>query len=68
MLASLGLVSQADAISGTLSFGNQERLELGIPLVASSKLLLLDEPTAGMPPLRQWSQFSCSSASPRSVS
>ena len=48
LLASLGLLRQADATSGTLSYGNQKQLELGIALAASPKLLLLDEPTAGM--------------------
>lgn len=51
LLASLGLLSQADTISGALSYGNQKQLELGIALAASPKLLLLDEPTAGMSPI-----------------
>ena len=48
LLASLGLADQADAISGALSHGNQKQLELGIALASDPKLLLLDEPTAGM--------------------
>jgi branched-chain amino acid transport system ATP-binding protein len=48
LLASLGLQAQADVTSGTLSYGNQKQLELGIALAASPKILLLDEPTAGM--------------------
>jgi branched-chain amino acid transport system ATP-binding protein len=48
LLLSLGLLTQADAISGTLSYCNQKQLELGIALAASPKILLLDEPTAGM--------------------
>jgi len=48
LLDSIGLLSQADTVSGTLSYGNQKQLELGIALAAQPKILLLDEPTAGM--------------------
>ena len=48
LLQSLGLLGQVDTISGTLSYGNQKQLELGIALAADPKMLLLDEPTAGM--------------------
>ena len=48
LLASLGLAGQADAVGDSLSHGNQKQLELGIALASDPKLLLLDEPTAGM--------------------
>ena len=48
LLRSIGLHGQAKTISGTLSYGNQKQLELGIALAADPKMLLLDEPTAGM--------------------
>jgi branched-chain amino acid transport system ATP-binding protein len=48
LLASIGLAHQAQMIAGTLSYGNQKQLELGIALASDPKLLLLDEPTAGM--------------------
>jgi branched-chain amino acid transport system ATP-binding protein len=48
LLRSIGLHSQANTISGTLSYGNQKQLELGIALAPDPKMLLLDEPTAGM--------------------
>jgi branched-chain amino acid transport system ATP-binding protein len=48
LLASIGLAEQALATAGTLSYGNQKQLELGIALASDPKILLLDEPTAGM--------------------
>lgn len=48
LLASLGLLPEASTPSGTLSYGNQKQLELGIALAPSPRILLLDEPTAGM--------------------
>jgi branched-chain amino acid transport system ATP-binding protein len=48
LLASIGLASQGRLVAGTLSYGNQKQLELGIALASDPKVLLLDEPTAGM--------------------
>jgi len=48
LLASIGLADQAQAVAGTLAYGNQKQLELGIALASDPKILLLDEPTAGM--------------------
>ncbi len=48
LLASIGLAGQANTTAGTLSYGNQKQLELGIALASDPKILLLDEPTAGM--------------------
>lgn len=48
LLASIGLRDQADAVAGTLSYGNQKQIELGIALASDPRILLLDEPTAGM--------------------
>jgi branched-chain amino acid transport system ATP-binding protein len=48
LLASIGLSAHARAVAGTLSYGNQKQLELGIALASDPRILLLDEPTAGM--------------------
>jgi branched-chain amino acid transport system ATP-binding protein len=48
MLADVGLSTQANTIAGQLSRGDKRRLELAMCLVQDPKLLLLDEPTAGM--------------------
>jgi branched-chain amino acid transport system ATP-binding protein len=50
MLARLGLESKADTLARNLSHGEQRRLEIGLALSTNPKLLLLDEPLAGMGP------------------
>jgi branched-chain amino acid transport system ATP-binding protein len=44
----VGLAARATAPAGALSHGERRQLEVAIALAASPKLLLLDEPTAGM--------------------
>jgi branched-chain amino acid transport system ATP-binding protein len=48
LLASIGLAGAENMIAGTLSYGNQKQLELGLALASAPQVLLLDEPTAGM--------------------
>ena len=48
LLRSIGLADQGQTLSGTLSYGNQKQLELGLALASDPSVLLLDEPTAGM--------------------
>jgi len=54
ILESVGLADMANRQSGTLAHGNQKRLDIAIALALEPKLLLLDEPTAGMSPEERW--------------
>lgn len=48
ILAEVKMLEKKDFHSGTLSRGDKRRLEMAMCLVQQPKLLLLDEPTAGM--------------------
>ena len=50
VLERVGLTERRDAVASNLSHGDQRRLDLAIALATSPRLLLLDEPTAGMSP------------------
>jgi branched-chain amino acid transport system ATP-binding protein len=50
LLRYCGLRNKDDEISRNLSYGDQRRLEVARALATEPKLLLLDEPTAGMNP------------------
>jgi branched-chain amino acid transport system ATP-binding protein len=50
LLSLLNLTADATKLAGELSHGQQQWLEIGMALALRPKLLLLDEPTAGMSP------------------
>jgi len=50
ILDSVGLIEKAPMVSGALSHGDQKVLEIAIALGTRPRLLILDEPTAGMSP------------------
>jgi branched-chain amino acid transport system ATP-binding protein len=50
LLEKVGMAADADRPIGELAYGDVKRVELAIALAAAPRLLLMDEPTAGMAP------------------
>ena len=50
LLELVGLAGEAEELAGELAYGKQKQLELAIALAENPRVLLLDEPTAGMSP------------------
>jgi ABC-type branched-subunit amino acid transport system ATPase component len=50
LLAFVGLHDQSERMAGELSYGQQKLLELAMALMSQPRVLLLDEPTAGVSP------------------
>ncbi|HCJ61888.1 MAG TPA: ABC transporter ATP-binding protein [Alphaproteobacteria bacterium] len=54
LLAVLGLESVGHVASSKISHGDQKVLDIGLALALKPRVLLLDEPTAGMGPDERW--------------
>ncbi len=50
LAANVGLSHATDALVSTLSHGEQRQLELGMALAGNPRLIMLDEPAAGLSP------------------
>jgi branched-chain amino acid transport system ATP-binding protein len=50
LLAQVGMLDQAERTCGVLAYGDLKRVELAMALANQPRLLLMDEPTAGMAP------------------
>lgn len=50
LLDQVGMAAQADRPCSVLAYGDVKRVELAVAMANSPKLLLMDEPTAGMAP------------------
>ncbi len=48
LLNRFNLIAKADELAGSLSHGEQRRLEIAVCLASEPKVLMLDEPTQGM--------------------
>lgn len=57
VLARLGLQRESSRIAGTLAHGQQRRLEIAMAIATEPRLMLLDEPTAGMGPEETWAMI-----------
>jgi branched-chain amino acid transport system ATP-binding protein len=53
-METMGLADKRDRMASTLSHGDQKLLDIALALVLDPKVLLLDEPTAGMGPEERW--------------
>jgi branched-chain amino acid transport system ATP-binding protein len=50
LLQQVGMADQSDRACGLLAYGDLKRVELAVALANEPRLLLMDEPTAGMAP------------------
>jgi branched-chain amino acid transport system ATP-binding protein len=68
ILEPLRLAADADAVTRSLPYGKQRLLEIALALASRPKILLLDEPAAGIPAGQSDEIFGVLTALPREVS
>ena len=68
LLASLKLEREADSITRSLAYGKQRLVEIALALATRPKVLLLDEPAAGIPSAESMELFEVIAQLPRDVS
>jgi branched-chain amino acid transport system ATP-binding protein len=67
ILGRVHLTDRQDAIVRDLAYGEQRQLELALALVRRPKILMLDEPTAGMSPAETQAMIALLGGLPRDV-
>jgi branched-chain amino acid transport system ATP-binding protein len=67
LLASLKLSDQANSITRSMAYGKQRLVEIALALATKPKILLLDEPAAGIPSAESKELFEVISQLPRDV-
>jgi branched-chain amino acid transport system ATP-binding protein len=67
LLASLKLERDADVVTRSLPYGKQRLVEIALALATRPKVLLLDEPAAGIPSAESAELFEVIAALPRDV-
>jgi len=67
LLQTLRLASEADTLTRALPYGKQRLVEIALALATTPRILLLDEPAAGIPASESAELFSVIAALPRDV-
>jgi branched-chain amino acid transport system ATP-binding protein len=67
LLATLGLADEANRRTTTLAYGRQRLVEIALALATRPRILLLDEPAAGIPAAESGAVFGAIAALPPSV-
>jgi branched-chain amino acid transport system ATP-binding protein len=67
LLATLKLTNEASSITRSMAYGKQRLVEIALALATKPKILLLDEPAAGIPSAESKELFEVIAALPRDV-